>query len=524
MPPWVRVVNGSGRNRNEPWSGIHGIIRPTYTNVRGTHVSTVPRFFQSGSMGAIGQFFATAFVLVCCFQFIVTSQPVCSWAAGNDRALLQVYRAFQNLCEDPTSSRSQRLRAIQSLLEIGKDATGRSEPKGLFLAGKAYLDLYRHSGRPQDLDRSIRLLTDFKALSANNGEWLEALKELKTAYLLKRRSKAGNRRRMTRQAPQVVSKVVYSPLVPQANVPRAGADHISSKPDFGRQRGPLVPQPKVSETPARGIQGNPFFASWSASVRRPVMLKKRAALPSSSIRDGSGLPRFKAVERRHVIVIDPGHGGKDPGAVSPDGQMKEKDITLSVSRRLKAQLRRKSPLIKVVLTRSDDTFLTLSERTAIANSLNADLFISIHCNSYSDARAHGLETYYLSKAGSRTSMMAAARENDIPLSRMSDLEATLLDLMVTSKKTESQKLAMTVHESLMRSLAGVLTIRRNRGVKRAPFYVLLGATMPAILVECAYISNSRERDRLTDSNYLDAVAEGISEGALTYLRDIGKTG
>jgi N-acetylmuramoyl-L-alanine amidase len=210
--------------------------------------------------------------------------------------------------------------------------------------------------------------------------------------------------------------------------------------------------------------------------------------------------------------------------VSSDGQVKEKDVTLAVSLRIKERLERRNPSVKVELTRSDDSFLTVSERTVLANSFNADLFISIHCNSYSDSRAKGVETYYLSKASSHAAMVVAARENSIPLEKMTDVEATLLDLMMTSKKTESHKLANAVHQALVRVLAGPTRSRRDRGVKRAPFYVLLGATMPAILVECAYISNVKEKDRLTSSRYLNLVAEGICDGAQIYLRGLGEGG
>jgi N-acetylmuramoyl-L-alanine amidase len=177
--------------------------------------------------------------------------------------------------------------------------------------------------------------------------------------------------------------------------------------------------------------------------------------------------------------------------------------------------------IKVEMTRADDRFLTLQERTALANSFNADLFISLHCNADSDSRSRGVETFYLSKASSPRAMRMAARENGIPLATMSDLQATLLDLMLTSKKSESDKLAKTVHSNLVKNLAKAAPRIRDRGVKRAPFYVLLGAKMPAILVECAFISNGREEKQLTSDRFLDSVAQGIATGAATYLRELG---
>ena len=180
-----------------------------------------------------------------------------------------------------------------------------------------------------------------------------------------------------------------------------------------------------------------------------------AALPPTTINDG--FPAKKMVSpsaKEFVIAIDPGHGGKDPGAVSQDGCLKEKDLTLEIAKRLKTTLESKNPALKVVLTRSDDRHLSLEERIALANSANADLFISIHCNAAADSSSKGIETYYFAKASSRAAMKVAARENGIPLPKMSDVEATVVDLMVTSKKSESAKLAISVHSSLSRNQKG----------------------------------------------------------------------
>ncbi len=269
-------------------------------------------------------------------------------------------------------------------------------------------------------------------------------------------------------------------------------------------------------------QGNPF-----CPVRRTVPSYtpprvETVSLPRSIKPVHAPVPpRCREQNRPFIVVIDPGHGGKDPGAVSSDGNLKEKDVALYVSRRLKTRLEDKIPGIQVELTRTDDRFLTVTQRTSAANSLNGDLFISIHCNSYPDTTAQGIETYYLSKAGSDRAMRVAARENDIPISKMSDVEATLLDLMMTSKKSESEKLAEAVHEALARITSGKRSAGRDRGVKRGPFYVLLGATMPAILVECGYISNLGDRRKLGDKRYLDSVARWIASGAHTYLKGLG---
>jgi N-acetylmuramoyl-L-alanine amidase len=230
--------------------------------------------------------------------------------------------------------------------------------------------------------------------------------------------------------------------------------------------------------------------------------------------------REECTAKNYVVVLDPGHGGRDPGAVSQDGTLKEKDITLEVAKATKKNLEKTNPGITVELTRSEDKFMSLEARTGFANRLNADLFISIHCNSDTDSSSAGIETYYLSQANSEKAMKVAATENNLSLAKMSDLQATLLDLMVSSKKTESEELATAVSNSLEQ----VIPKGRHRGVKQAPFYVLLGAKMPAILVECAFISSTRESKKLHSSEYLNIIAQGLANGAHSYVQGLGTSG
>ena len=169
-------------------------------------------------------------------------------------------------------------------------------------------------------------------------------------------------------------------------------------------------------------------------------------------------------------------------------------------------------------SRNKDTFLTLEDRTFVANSMKADLFLSIHCNSDGDPNAEGIETYFLSKSDSKKAMLAAVRENETPLAEMTDFENALIDHMATAKTTESVKLATTVHDQTMRGLGRTAGIGRDRGVKAAPLYVLLGAKMPAIMVECGFISNNSDKIKLTNPAYRDAIANGLTDGLITYLK------
>jgi N-acetylmuramoyl-L-alanine amidase len=214
------------------------------------------------------------------------------------------------------------------------------------------------------------------------------------------------------------------------------------------------------------------------------------------------------------VVIDPGHGGKDPGAIGFSG-LREKDVVLKVAKKVAARLAAKGGY-EVILTRNRDKFIPLEERTAIANSRQADLFVSIHANSAPNRKAHGVETYFLSLASSKGEMRAAARENAASSRQLSDLQAILKDLMQNSKIEESSRLAGAVQEQLFTGLHNYHV--PNLGVKKAPFVVLIGARMPAILAEIGFISNALEEKNLRKDSYLSAVAEQIVKGIMRYSR------
>lgn len=218
------------------------------------------------------------------------------------------------------------------------------------------------------------------------------------------------------------------------------------------------------------------------------------------------------------IIIDAGHGGKDPGAIGRHG-LREKDIVLKLANILARKVREKLNC-QAVLTRRSDVFLPLEKRTAIANMKKADLFISLHVNAHKYRKVQGLETYFLNIALDEDSMNLAARENATSTKNISDLQMILNDLMLNTKINESSRLAEFVHKGLIRELRKRYKRVMNRGVRQAPFYVLIGAEMPAILVEIGYITNSIESRRLTSETYLKGVASGIVRGIDLYIKDM----
>jgi N-acetylmuramoyl-L-alanine amidase len=222
------------------------------------------------------------------------------------------------------------------------------------------------------------------------------------------------------------------------------------------------------------------------------------------------------------IIIDAGHGGKDFGAPGAIKGVFEKDITLAISKRLAAKIR-DTLKCEVIMTRTTDRYLTLEERTAIANTKNGDLFISIHTNAAKNPEAYGIETFFLNLATDDESILVAARENATSTKNISDLQSILTDLMQNAKVNESSRLAARVQDNLCNHMSSKYSNIKNKGVKKAPFYVLLGAQMPSILVETSFISNERECSRLASPEYQDRICDAIISGVGRYIRDINPT-
>ena len=238
--------------------------------------------------------------------------------------------------------------------------------------------------------------------------------------------------------------------------------------------------------------------------------------PSTPEVNGGTLAQQLALGVRR-IVVDPGHGGKDYGAPGYYKGVHEKNITLAIGKRL-AQKLRSELKCEVIMTRDRDRYLSLEERTAIANTKNADLFISIHTNAARDRRAYGIETFFLNLATDDDAILVAARENATSTKNISDLQSILNDLMQNAKINESSRLAAQVQIKLYKTMKGQYSQIKSKGVKQAPFYVLLGAQMPSILIETSFISNPRECKRLNNRQYQDLMCDGIIAGIKNYVR------
>jgi N-acetylmuramoyl-L-alanine amidase len=226
--------------------------------------------------------------------------------------------------------------------------------------------------------------------------------------------------------------------------------------------------------------------------------------------------------RRYRIMLDPGHGGHDPGARGIY-EVWEKNVVLAISKRLARKLQERLP-VEVMLTRSRDVFISLPGRTARANAAKADLFISIHANSSPNSDTHGIEIYYLNNTNDRATLRLAKLENrSLERGRQgqrgNDLALILSDLIQTGKSEESIALARALQRSLVNQARTHYPEARNLGVKKGPFYVLVGAHMPCVLVETAFLSHAIEGRRLGTSAYQETLAEGLFQGIARFLRD-----
>lgn len=248
----------------------------------------------------------------------------------------------------------------------------------------------------------------------------------------------------------------------------------------------------------------------------PQVKEKRVKLSEP---EPSVLSKYtKKVSKNKVIVIDPGHGGKDPGAIGYKSY-REKVIVLDISKKLRDIL--KSRGYRVFMTRDNDRFLKLSERTVYANKRNADLFVSIHANAVAKKNAnkvYGIECYFLDKSRSSTAKRVAAKENSADMSEMDVYgKESFLNTLSSHNIVASNKLAIDLQGSMLRILRKSYSNIKDGGVRSAPFWVLVGAQMPSVLVEVGFITNPTEAQRLVNAEYQKRIATGLADGIERYF-------
>ena len=274
---------------------------------------------------------------------------------------------------------------------------------------------------------------------------------------------------------------------------------------------PAAPLPPVATKPASPADEAAVVVLAEQKKYKPTP-SQPAATGKTSKREQLSLAQQLGLGVRK-IVVDPGHGGKDPGAMAFG--LKEKDIVLAVSKKLAKELKT-AYRYEVVLTRTKDVYLPLEERTAVANTQKSDLFLSIHVNASADKASNGIETYFLNLATDANAMRVAALENATSTHSIGEMQDILASLMKNSKIDESSRLARFVQTNLVAGFDKTYK-PRDLGVKQAPFYVLIGAEMPAILAEISFITNPEEAKLLQTDEYLDKIAKQIAAGVVAYI-------
>ena len=259
--------------------------------------------------------------------------------------------------------------------------------------------------------------------------------------------------------------------------------------------------PSARGTGIRTLKGRKLHAQMAREAR-PTSAGDRSLIRALGLKIGK-------------IVIDPGHGGHDTGTIGPHG-LREKDLVLDVGLRLGKLLQSRMGA-DVAFTREDDTFVPLETRTAIANQEQADLFVSIHANSSRDPGARGVETYYLNFTSSAEALEVAARENAVSENSIHELQDLVKKIALKEKVNESREFAVDIQRALYSGIASKTPSIRDRGVKKAPFVVLIGANMPSILAEISFVSNPKDERNLGKTAYRQRIAESLYRGIARYV-------
>ncbi|MBZ4417265.1 N-acetylmuramoyl-L-alanine amidase [Myxococcus sp. RHSTA-1-4] len=325
-----------------------------------------------------------------------------------------------------------------------------------------------------------------------------------------------------------------------AEEPPAAVASVQKKPSVDveavREPKPAAAESKPEAVAARDVKPEPPAKGQTKASEAPFDITVAAPEPPRPITrpvdDRVAQARLKAVAKQtrsaeltlaeqlglkvRRVIIDPGHGGHDTGAIGKGGT-REKDVALTVAKKLAEELREKG--LEVVLTRDDDRFIRLEDRAKFANAEHGDLFISVHCNAAASRKLRGIETYTLNTSADRYSIRLAARENASSEKGISDLQFILADLATKANTEESSRLANQVQRSLVSGLSRRYSGIKDLGHKEALFYVLLGVKMPAILVETSFLSNPEEEERLASGEYQSELAKAIAHGVEEFIGD-----
>jgi N-acetylmuramoyl-L-alanine amidase len=411
--------------------------------------------------------------------------------------LAEARAAMKALMQDP-QKRRYRDRWERAIRGLQAAATGKDAAEGTLEAARARYALYRWSANEADRDEALKLAKRSAALGSRAAP----------AFAAAVRREAGDEEpRSARTRPSPAKARPARPEEKPVERPEALAE-APPDPELEAAVADLKAAPRA---PAAGEPERPAADPAPPEPRTAEATEPRAGGSADGPEEGEPRP----IRR---VVVDAGHGGHDPGAIGPS-RVREKDVTLAMARRLAAKL--KAAGFEVVMTRSDDRYVALDERTSIANARRGDLFVSIHANANPRRTLAGVETWVLNVADDRYAARLAARENGADLEEAGEgtqAQRILTDLDAQAATGASRKLALGIQREIIGASRARFGETPDLGVKASLFYVLLGARMPAVLVETAFISNRREEQRLASAAYQEEVAAAISRAVTQFAQ------
>ena len=458
----------------------------------------------------------TRLIVLFLFLTLLPASHASAAAAPASGGYTALVKNFDTLCKDSKkgAARESWLNLEDKFEKLATKSKGDARIRALYHTARCREELARRSASTGDATEAAKLFGQVASASPKHS--LAPESKYRQAALL-----AGPRLNQTREALAALAEL--QKRWPKSQAAKKGADLA----------GRLERSGSAEKTGASGSRRSTSEKT-GASSRRTSSGEEATLSPKSSDssrqRSETGRrPRTGGTSRDVVeqlglgintIIIDPGHGGKDPGTTHR--KLIEKKLALAMAKSVGAMLEKKG--IRVIYTRVGDTYPSLEARTRMANASTADLFISFHYNANPSASVSGLEIYYLSKARSADAAAVAARENGISTQKVSDLQFIVTDLMLGSKLEESRSLAESMRRGIINRVSRVGYKFNDNGVRPAPFYVLVGARMPAVLVEFGYLTNPGDATKISQAAFCKAQAEGVVNGILSCRENLAKMG
>ena len=460
----------------------------------------------------------SAVIIIVAFLFLPHMQKALFAATSDAKEKYKEANAsYLELAHDAAfrKDKAHWMKVVKEFDEIATEYPDSSyAPKALYMKGKLYEQIYGHFSKKTDLEEALKAYKKVVSKYPDSPVGADALYKEAKAYEVR----LGDQEKARGLYHEIVIRYPKSTVALQArqnlqtcNTGKVNKDGVTATQDSPR---------KNDQEENKGNQATSSHDDTTVSKRESGNNLTTGTTSQEPSQDQPSLNK-QTSHKIFKIVIDPGHGGKDPGAIGPHGE-KEKDITLAVGIALAKRLREKG--FEVFLTRDDDIFIPLEERTAFANKKKADLFISIHVNSNSKKSLNGVETYFLNMTKDDYAIKVAEKENETTTKSLSDLQFIIQDLMLNSKINESSKFATYVQNAIISTHRQSDFPCQNHGVKQALFYVLVGAQMPAILIETGFITNPTECKLLQKESYQNSIIEGIIKGINFYANNQADSG